>query len=157
MITELQTTCIQSPIGTLEITVSNKGIRRIRSVQEGVDETIVDPSLQEYIDRLAAYFDGSSQDFENLPMEMIGSAFQLDVWNMLLEIPFGYTVTYKELAEAIGKPDASRAVGNALNANPLLIVVPCHRVLPTGGDREKCGGFAAGEEAKQWLLEYEKA
>ncbi|MEG2002430.1 MAG: methylated-DNA--[protein]-cysteine S-methyltransferase, partial [Clostridia bacterium] len=84
-------------------------------------------------------------------IEFNGTAFQNLVWSELLKIPYGDTITYGELARRIGKPNASRAVGNANGKNPLLIVVPCHRVVATSG----IGGFSCGIDVKQFLLQLE--
>jgi len=87
-----------------------------------------------------------------MPLEMDGTDFQKDVWTALRAVPFGATVSYGELAREIGRPKASRAVGAANHANPLPIVVPCHRVI--GADRSLTG-FGGGLETKQILLELE--
>ena len=85
---------------------------------------------------------------------MKGTAFQQNVWRALLEIPYGETRSYKQIAEAIGNPKAVRAVGMANNRNPLLVVVPCHRVIGANG---KLIGYAAGIEKKEFLLRLEKS
>ena len=84
---------------------------------------------------------------------MVGTPFQQRVWQALQQIPYGATRTYGAIATAIGNPRASRAVGMACNKNPLLLIVPCHRVVGANG---KLVGFAYGTEAKRWLLELER-
>ena len=102
--------------------------------------------------QLAAYFAGELTDFR-LPLRFGGTAFQNRVWQALCEIPFGATTTYGALAAGLGKPSASRAVGAANGANPLPIVVPCHRVV--GSDRSLTG-FGGGLETKRFLLAHEE-
>ena len=90
----------------------------------------------------------------DLPIHMEGTAFQQQVWTALCDIPYGETRSYKQIAESIGNPKAVRAVGMANNRNPLLIVVPCHRVIGTDG---KLVGYGAGIEKKEFLLRLEKS
>lgn len=101
--------------------------------------------------QLQAYLEGSLQEF-TLPLEPIGTDFMRRVWQALGEIPFGKTVSYKELAMVIGSPQASRAVGQANNRNPLPILIPCHRVIGADG---KLAGYRGGIELKRKLLELE--
>jgi methylated-DNA-[protein]-cysteine S-methyltransferase len=109
------------------------------------------PLLVEAISQLRAYFDGDLRDFR-LPLEMAGTDFQLRVWNLLREIPYGETRSYRDLAAALGTPQAVRAVGAANGANPLAIVVPCHRVIGSDG---KLTGYGGGLALKKKLLELE--
>ncbi|GAB5470544.1 MAG: methylated-DNA--[protein]-cysteine S-methyltransferase [Rhodospirillales bacterium] len=102
--------------------------------------------------QLAAYFAGRRQHFE-LPLTLTGTAFQKRVWQVLQTIPLGETRSYGWLAKTIGAPKASRAVGAANGANPLPIVVPCHRVV---GAKGALTGFGGGIETKSFLLEHEK-
>jgi methylated-DNA-[protein]-cysteine S-methyltransferase len=101
--------------------------------------------------QLEEYFAGERTAFE-VPLDLRGTPFQLAVWNALLEIPFGVTCSYGELARRIGKPRAVRAVGHAIGSNPVAIVVPCHRVI---GARGRLTGYAGGIERKAWLLAHE--
>jgi methylated-DNA-[protein]-cysteine S-methyltransferase len=101
--------------------------------------------------QLREYFEGGRTEF-TMPLEMDGTDFQKDVWTALRRVPFGATVSYGELAQRIGRPKAGRAVGAANHANPLPIVVPCHRVI--GSDRSLTG-FGGGLETKRKLLEFE--
>jgi O-6-methylguanine DNA methyltransferase len=103
---------------------------------------------------LAAYFAGDAAALEALPVARIGSDFQRKVWAALRAIPAGETCSYGQLAAAIGQPSASRAVGLANGANPIGIVVPCHRVIGSGG---ALTGYAGGVERKAWLLRHEGA
>lgn len=102
-------------------------------------------------EELREYFAGERRDFD-LPLKYDGTAFQRAVWAELLRIPYGRTCSYGELARAIGRPKAARAVGQACRVNPIVILIPCHRV--TGADGELTG-FAGGTDIKKALLELE--
>jgi methylated-DNA-[protein]-cysteine S-methyltransferase len=101
--------------------------------------------------QLTGYFSGTRRAFD-IPLAPKGTPFQLAVWNALLEIPYGDTVTYAELARRIGKPSAVRAVGAANGANPIPVIIPCHRVIGSNGTLT---GYGGGIERKQWLLALE--
>ena len=104
-------------------------------------------------DVLAAYFDGDINALDTIAVEPEGgTAFQRDVWKRLREIPAGSTISYAELARRVGRPSASRAVGMANAANPVTLIVPCHRVVRTGG---ALGGYAFGLDYKRSLLDHE--
>lgn len=111
------------------------------------------PLIQEANRQINEYLRGERKTFD-LPFRMQGTAFQKQVWEALLRIPYGETRSYKQIAEAIGNPKAVRAVGMANNRNPLLIVVPCHRVIGADG---KLVGYGAGIEKKEFLLRLEKS
>ena len=108
--------------------------------------------FRETVRQLAAYFAGELTEFD-LPLSPSGTPFQLSVWHALRTIPYGETWSYGQLAKAIGRPTASRAVGAANGANPLPIVVPCHRVIGSTG---KLTGFGGGVETKVKLLALER-
>ncbi|NLY87969.1 MAG: methylated-DNA--[protein]-cysteine S-methyltransferase [Clostridiales bacterium] len=114
----------------------------------GEDSEISDRALYQ----LYEYFVGKRKIFD-FPYELIGTDFQKKVWNKLTEIPYGSLVSYLYIAKAIDNPSASRAVGNAVGKNPLLIVVPCHRVIKKDGNM---GGFSSGIQLKKYLIELEK-
>ena len=102
---------------------------------------------------LAAYFEGDVDALDRIPAEPEGgTSFQRDVWKRLREIPAGSTISYGELARRVGRPSASRAVGMANAANPVTLIVPCHRVVRSGG---ALGGYAYGPDYKRWLLAHE--
>lgn len=101
---------------------------------------------------LTSYLNKDITSFET-PIDLIGTSFQLTVWNALLQIPYGETRSYSQIAEQINHPRAVRAVGTAIGANPLLIVVPCHRVIQKSG---ALGGFRSGIETKRQLLTLEQ-
>ncbi len=119
-------------------------------VYEGVSQETA--LIKEAHRQLSEYLKGERKMFD-LPLQMKGTDFQQRVWNALLKIPYGETRSYKQIAEAIGNPKAVRAVGMANNRNPLLIVVPCHRVIGADG---KLVGYGAGIEKKEFLLRLEK-
>ncbi|MHA6260152.1 methylated-DNA--[protein]-cysteine S-methyltransferase [Sporosarcina sp. CAU 1771] len=112
------------------------------------DAEVLRPFAAELID----YMEGRRQEFV-MPMDLHGTPFQQMVWKALLEIPFGQIVSYTDIAKRIQRPSAIRAVGTAIGANPILIIVPCHRVLTKDG---KLGGFRAGLDMKKELLRLEK-
>jgi methylated-DNA-[protein]-cysteine S-methyltransferase len=111
------------------------------------------PILRKAAAQLEAYFTGSLRSF-SLSAELAGTPFQLTVWRLVADIPFGDTRSYGDIARGIGNPNATRAVGAAQGANPLPIVIPCHRVLGTDGDLT---GYGGGLATKHWLLEHERA
>lgn len=111
-----------------------------------------DALFQAVREQLAEYFTGTRQQFD-VPIRLDGTPFQRKVWRDLLRIPFGTTISYAQLAQRIGKPSASRAVGHANSRNPISIIVPCHRVIGTDG---KLTGYAGGIANKDWLLAWER-
>ncbi len=152
---------VNSPVGALTLVASDDGLaailwendnpRRVRLniVAEDKDH----PALLETERQLQEYFAGQRKSF-NLPLDFAGTKFQSKVWNALLEIPFGETRSYGQIARRIGSPKAVRAVGAANGRNPISIVAPCHRVIGANG---KLTGFAGGLEIKAFLLDLEKA
>ncbi|MBS4179542.1 methylated-DNA--[protein]-cysteine S-methyltransferase [Lederbergia citrea] len=108
-------------------------------------------ALQPYINELREYFGGTRQSF-SLPVDIKGTPFQEEIWNVLKQIPYGKTYTYSDIAELIQRPKAVRAVGSAIGANPVLIKVPCHRVIGKNG---AITGYRGGTEMKQLLLQLE--
>jgi methylated-DNA-[protein]-cysteine S-methyltransferase len=111
-----------------------------------------DAGLPEVREQLAAYFARDLQSFD-LPLATGGTPFQASVWAALREVPYGATCTYADIAAAIGRPTAVRAVGAANGRNPVCLVVPCHRVVGADGSLT---GYAGGVERKQWLLDLER-
>jgi methylated-DNA-[protein]-cysteine S-methyltransferase len=102
--------------------------------------------------QLDEWFEGRRQTFE-LEVAPCGSPFQLQVWDILREIPFGETMTYGEVARRVGRPGSARAIGSAVGRNPVGIVIPCHRVVGAGG---ALTGYAGGLDRKRWLLDHER-
>ena len=140
-----------SPIGIVRLTEEGGAITRIELTDIADTLTLPTPLLHEAEQQIMAYLGGKRQQLD-FPIRMVGTPFQQRVWHALQQIPYGTTRTYGEIAIEIGNPRASRAVGMVCNKNPLLLIVPCHRVVGAGG---KLTGFAYGTDAKQWLLELE--
>lgn len=173
----LATATLPSPLGPLLLVAGPRGLRAVlwpgedgsrvaralsrpASPAAGVDP---DPpgssgpgSAAQHLEQARAeveqYLAGTRQEF-SVALDPVGTPFQLRAWQVLRAIPFGQTVTYAQQALALGSPAAARAVGAADGRNPLSIVVPCHRVVATGG---ALTGFAGGLRAKEWLLAHER-
>ncbi|MFJ2115066.1 methylated-DNA--[protein]-cysteine S-methyltransferase [Streptomyces sp. NPDC087850] len=150
-------TVIDSPYGPLTLVATGAALSGLYMVDQRhrpSEESFGAPDprpFTETIRQLGAYFDGELTDFD-LPLRLHGTAFQRSVWEQLRKIPYGETRSYGELAAALGKPGASRAVGLANGKNPIGIIVPCHRVIgSTGG----LTGYGGGLERKQRLLTLE--
>ena len=150
---------LETPIGTLLIAGDESAVRRIALPKRG-KAARPEPGWQasargpvgEAVRQLREYFAGRRVDFD-VPLAPEGTAFQRAVWQRLREIPYAETISYGELARRVGNPKASRAVGSANGANPLPIVIPCHRVIASDGT---LGGFGGGLPTKQSLLELER-
>ena len=142
-----------SPIGIVRLTEEGGAITCIELTDAADTFAAPTPLLHEAALQILAYLEGKRQQLD-FPIRMVGTPFQQRVWQALQQIPYGATRTYGEIATAIGNSRASRAVGMACNKNPLLLIVPCHRVVGANG---KLVGFAYGTEAKRWLLELEKS
>ncbi len=127
-------------------------MRKLLSQRYAKYELVEQSNPQGFSDRLQAYFDRDFTALNDLPVNPGGTAFQQKVWQALRSIPVGKTWTYGELANHLGQPTASRAVGMANSLNPISIVLPCHRVVGANG---KLTGYAGGLERKRWLLEHE--
>jgi methylated-DNA-[protein]-cysteine S-methyltransferase len=127
-------------------------MRKLLSQRYDGYELVEKSNPQGFSDRLRAYFDRDFTAFNDLPVNPGGTAFQQQVWQALRAIPVGKTWTYGELAQHLGKPTASRAVGMANSLNPISIVLPCHRVVGANG---KLTGYAGGLDRKRWLLDHE--
>ncbi len=151
---------IWSPVGELTLVADDKGLAAIlwendkpgRVRLGALTEKADHPVLTRTERQLAEYFAGERKTFD-VPLSFAGSDFQKRVWAALLDIPFGETRSYGEIASRLGKPSASRAVGAANGRNPISIIAPCHRVVGSTG---KLTGFAGGLEAKAYLLELER-
>lgn len=153
----LYTQMIEAPFGPLQCAVNEAG--EVVSIDfvasrgpRPLAGAVVDPRRLEQLGRqLREFFDGSRKEFD-LPLSPKGTEFQKRVWTELRRIPFGATRSYQEIAVAIGRPAATRAVGAANGSNPIPIVVPCHRVIGANGSLT---GFGGGLPVKRWLLEHE--
>jgi len=155
------TTCytwIESPVGRLLVVVDDEGLRQV-VFAEGRSDVRPHPDwredrrpLAEAVRQLRAYFEGRLRQFD-LPLAPEGTPFQQRVWRELLKIPYGETISYGELARRMGNPHGSRAVGLANGANPISIIIPCHRVIGSNG---KLTGYGGGLKNKEWLLALER-
>ena len=162
---------IATPAGAIEIVVDEQ--ESVRALYFADDVSQIRPSIERYYGKegsgysltprplpshiraaLEAYFAGDLTAIDALPVATKGTVFQRQVWAALRTIPAGTTISYGELSHRIGNPKAVRAVGLANGANPIAIVVPCHRVIGANGSLT---GYAGGIERKQWLLEHESA
>lgn len=146
-----ETIVINSPMGHLAITACEHQLVGCYWTCDPLTEAPTFPLLQQASDQLMEYFAGVRQTF-NLPLAPAGSAFQQAVWQTLQAIPYGATKSYQQLAQAIGRPTAFRAVGNANGQNPISILIPCHRVIRANG---ALGGYAGGLNKKTQLLSLE--
>lgn len=148
-------TFIESPIGPLLAARKGESIIEIRfSPADAPDDwTRDDGAFRDLRKALERYFSGRSKTFD-VPLEPRGTEFQKSVWRALLEVPYGETTTYGDLARRLGNPSAVRAVGAANGANPIPIVIPCHRVIGSNGSLV---GFGGGLPVKRWLLDHEAA
>lgn len=141
----------KSPIGILEIEFGNNTIQSLRVVESCSKISERTGYFTEVAKQLDEYFAWKRTKFK-LNISQNGTEFQKKVWVELLKIPYGKTKSYQEIAEAIGKPNAQRAVGSACNKNPILLIIPCHRVISKTG---KLTGFACGVDRKEQLLKLE--
>ena len=143
---------LDSPIGYIEIVGSADAVREVNFVEE--KRRIDMPSNQvvdKAVSQIKEYLDGGRKEF-TIPLELEGTEFQQKVWQALLRVGYGKTVSYKYIAEAVGNPKAVRAVGVANSRNPVAIIVPCHRIIGSNGSLT---GYASGIWRKEWLLRHE--
>nr|WP_315130524.1 methylated-DNA--[protein]-cysteine S-methyltransferase [uncultured Flavobacterium sp.] len=147
----MEITYIKTPLGITKIMGDENGISVISVSDEGEISEQIPAVLQEAVSELMAYFEGKRTTFD-FKLNPKGTEFQQKVWNGLLEIPFGKTMSYLELSKKLGDVKAIRAVASANGKNPLWIVIPCHRVIGTDGSLT---GYAGGLWRKKWLLQHE--
>ena len=149
---------LETPIGPLTVTATKKAVTAIRFGTQGPEGSArctaaeATPLLRKAAEEIGDYFAGSRRRF-TLPLAPEGTPFQQKVWEALRNIPYGETRTYKQIAIQIGHNQSFRAVGMANNRNPIVIVVPCHRVIGYDG---KLTGYAGGLDIKEQLLELER-
>ncbi len=149
------TTYYHSPAGVLKISgtdqyISEVSFHNTSNKTEG-NKKHISPMLINCIEQLIQYFNGERRIFD-LPLHQPGTPYQQDIWNLLLSIPFGKTISYLELAKMTGDFKATRAVANANGKNNIAIIIPCHRVIGSNGELT---GYAGGLRRKRWLLEHE--
>jgi methylated-DNA-[protein]-cysteine S-methyltransferase len=149
---------LESPVGTLTVAGDGTVVTNLRMTDQTHDPVgraawRPEPTaFADAVEQLRAYFDGERTRFD-LTLQMEGSGFQRSVWEALLEIPYGETTSYGEIARRVGKPGAARAVGLANGQNPIAIIVPCHRVIGANGSLT---GYGGGLDRKVTLLELER-
>lgn len=142
---------IDSPLGTVKISANPTGITEVAFVSQSGNAA---PSMltKQAAAQLTAYFSGHLAQF-SLPLAASGTAFQQQVWQALVKVPFASTCSYADIARHLANPKAVRAVGAANGRNPIAIIVPCHRVIGANGTLT---GYAGGLEKKAWLLKHEQ-
>jgi methylated-DNA-[protein]-cysteine S-methyltransferase len=152
----LVTTIYLSPLGPIRLAATPSGVCEVSlSPSDGPDGAREDddaPHLVAVARQLAEYFAGVRQVFD-VALDVRGTPFQRQIWDILSTIPYAARRTYGDIAKQIGRPTASRAVGSANGANPIAIIVPCHRVIGADGSLT---GYASGEHNKRWLLDHEE-
>jgi len=155
-----QTALLETPLGLIEIAVSERGLTHIDVVgDESATATLPENSdelLKRAREQLSEYFAGSRREFD-LPLDLEVGDFERRVLEELSRVPYGTTVSYGELASAAGHPGAARAVGNVMRSNPVMIVAPCHRVIGADGSLRGYGGLGCGLDSKRWLIDFERA
>lgn len=142
---------IPSPLGNILINSREGCLSELRFTDEGVSGELSEEVLIETKKQLYEYFAGNRKIF-NIPIGLGGTGFQQKVWMAVNEIPFGETTTYRKISQEIGNPAAIRAVGAAIGANPILVILPCHRIIGTNG---QLTGYAGGLDRKRSLLDLE--
>lgn len=142
---------MDSPVGPLTLTASEDALTGIDfgDTRDGADAP--SPLLERAAGEMAAYFAGERREF-TVPLAPAGTAFQKSVWAQLQKVPYGETASYKDIARRLGKPGAAIAVGQANSRNPIPIIIPCHRIIGSGG---KMVGYAGGLHVKRALLALE--
>ena len=154
---------IETPLGTMYLAIADGALR-----EAGFVETWARPVLEpdsespdsglsvealHVRDAVAAYFEGDVKAIDEIDIDPVGTEFQVAVWQAIREVPAGRTVSYQDIARAVGKPAAYRAVGTATGRNPVGIAVPCHRIVRADGG---LGGYGGGLHRKEWFLEHER-
>ena len=143
---------IEVSAGVIKIVCSDEHVLSVSFSDTAKENDKGSKVLDEALKQMNEYFSGKRKTFD-LPLYFEGTEFQKSVWNELRKIPYGITVSYKDIAEGINNEKAVRAVGNANNKNKIMIIVQCHRVIGKNG---KLVGFAGGLDKKEFLLEHEK-
>lgn len=161
--TEICVSTMSSPVGELWLAASATGLRalmwpgeypelqRLSGPKDIGDKAAATAILEQAKTELEEYFSGERQSF-SIPLDPVGTEFQLAAWQVLRTIPYGETISYGDQARALGDIKKSRAVGGANGRNPISIIVPCHRVVGANG---KLTGFGGGLDTKSWLLHHE--
>jgi methylated-DNA-[protein]-cysteine S-methyltransferase len=142
---------LQTPLGVCQLFGDEQGVSQLVLVDEATLSVSIPKELKAAVTQIREYFDGKRTQFD-VKLNPVGTEFQKKVWDELLQIPFGKTISYLELSKKLGDPKAIRAVAAANGKNPLWIIIPCHRVIGTDGSLT---GYAGGLWRKKWLLEHE--
>ncbi len=155
---------VETPLGTMYLAISDGALREAgfvetwaRPVVEPDDDTSqegLSDEARRVRDAVAAYFEGDVEAIDEIEIDPQGTEFQVAVWRAIREVPAGQTVSYQDIARAVGKPSAYRAVGTATGRNPVGIAVPCHRIVRSDGG---LGGYGGGLHRKEWFLEHERS
>lgn len=160
----------ETPLGHLDLYFTGRGLAALEMTAAEEDISLVIPGLihsngegeppvrlvswiNDTLGELRGFFDGNPTSFTDISLDLRGTPFQLQVWQELRAIPWGETISYGDLAARLTRPQAARAVGQAVGANPIPLIVPCHRVISADGS---LGGYSSGLDRKRWLLEHEK-
>ena len=141
----------QSPIGLVEVGGASDAITSLNFVEVRRKKLSPNPIVEKALQQVSEYFLGTRREFD-LRIAIQGTDFQQSVWQQLLTVPYGHTASYQNIANAVDKPRAVRAVGAANGRNPISIVVPCHRVIGSDGSLT---GYGGGLWRKEWLLKHE--
>lgn len=154
---------VDTPLGTMYLAIRDGALHEAGFVDTwarpvlspDADATAEELSSEAELvrDAVAGYFDGDVEAIEQINIDPEGTEFQRAVWHAIREVPAGQTASYQEIAQAVGRPSAYRAVGTATGRNPLGIAVPCHRIVRSDGG---LGGYGGGLDRKEWFLEHER-
>ena len=145
-------TTVETPIGYLELTTNHDYLLSVSFTDIYLQSSVYQPNiLNETVRQIGEYFKGFLKEF-NLKLQPAGTDFQIKVWEQVIKVPFGETVSYLEIAKRTGSKNNSRAVGLANGKNPIPIIIPCHRIIGLNG---KLTGYAGGLDRKKWLLNHE--
>lgn len=147
------TAIYHSPVGEIQLDWEDGAVTALKNAEAGICADAPDELAKLVFRQLDEYFAGTRKAFD-FPYRLHGTPFQKAVWAALREIPYGETRSYKDIAKAVGRPNAFRAVGMANHANPIFIAIPCHRVIGTNGSLV---GYGGGLEMKKALLELERS
>ena len=142
----------KSIIGLIEVSAYTHGIFSVTIVDKKENNVKSNSVTEDCVKQLEEYFSGKRREFD-VPLTVYGTDFQMDVWNEILSVPYGKTASYKDIAIRINRDKAARAVGNALNKNPILVIMPCHRIVGSSGGVK---GFKYGMGIRKKLIELEK-
>jgi methylated-DNA-[protein]-cysteine S-methyltransferase len=147
----MPTSTLKTPLGMLTLEGDQQGLQKVYFEDDANPSIEVSPFLKEAVDQLVEYFEGKRNLF-SLTLNPDGTDFQKRVWQQLIEIPYGKTKSYQEIANELGDPKVIRAAATANGKNPVAIIIPCHRVIGSDGSLT---GYAGGLHRKKWLLDHE--